>query len=364
MENNIVVDVSALSIGLVVSSYRKMCQLLNQEPTTGDSKKAQLNQWSRYFNWVRNKNKYIITEIYEIPLPEEARGDAVFAKYIEKQFVLALAQNPDGVFCFTDSMIYKALNMVGSEYDSLRTYETTVRELEKAENEISWYGMWLLRAQAKAKLRRILDSALESMRKRGLITYKREDAVARSREGGYDSASDDESKLILEARQYALQKFGYEVLPAAINSKDATDFYQCVNQYLYDNYRIYGTFPWIKIVYRRPYYMNEIVEKVKDQYKKMAMEYYDSRRLLNDSVVDSFYKMIKNSNLRSTNIMSKTGGNGWPEKTPVQGDKDTIKSSLQYLFDGEKFIEKYIRSEGDGENDNDWIFNLNVDGFN
>ena len=356
------VDVSTLHVGLVVNNYKEMCRLLDQQPTTGNAKKAQIDQWGRYFNWVRSKNRFIITEIYDIPLPEETRGDAVFSKYIEKQLTLALAQNPDGVFCFTDNVIFEALNMVGSEYRQLRSYETTVKELQRADNEISWYGMWLLRAQAKAKLRRILDNALESMRRRGVISYKREDAVAHSKNGDYESATDEETKLILEARQYALKKFGYEFMPAVINSKEATAFYDCVNQYLYDNYHIYETFPWIKIVFRRPYYMDEVIEKVKEQYRQMALEYYDSRRMLNESVVKSFYKMLKNSNKRSTNIMGEIGEDGWPKKISEPEDKDSMKSSLQYLFDGEKFIERYIRSESE-KNGGDWIFKLDLSKF-
>ena len=357
------VDISKLYIGMVVSNYKEMCSLLEQPPTTGNAKKAQLGLWSRFFNWERNGNKYVITEIYEIPLPEEIRGDAVFSKYIEKQLTLALAQQPDGVFCFTDSTIYKALNMVGSDYDLLKTYESTVKELDKVENEISWYGMWLLRSQAKAKLRRILDNALESMKKRSLIVYKRENAVRHSKDGEPMSATDEENNLILEAQQFALKEFGYEVLPAAINSKESSEFYKHVNQYLYDNYHIYGSFPWIKIIYKRPYYMDEIVEKVKEQYAKMAAEYYDSRRLLNESVVDAFYKMVNRSNKRSSKLLAEIGNDGWPKNHITEESKDGVKSSSLYLFDGEIFIEKYIRSEENGKNGNDWVFKLDINKF-
>ena len=359
------VDVSKLYVGMIIKNYKTMCLLVGGQPTTGNAKTAQINLWKRYFDWerVENTNRLAITEIYDIPLPDDVRDDSVFSKYIEKQLTLALAQRSDGVFCFTDGTIYKALNMVGSSYDLLKTYESTVHELEKADNEVSWYCMWLLRSQAKAKLRRILDNALESMKKRSLIVYKRENAIVRSKGEEPMSATDEEDKLILEAQQAALKELGYEIVPAAINSKESSKFYRCVNTYLRDNFDIYGTFPWIKVVYRRPYYMDEVVEKVKSQYAKMAAEYYDSRRQLNESVVDAFYKMVKRSNKRAAKLLNDMGDDGWPKNHIEEGSKDDIKSSPQYLFDGEVFIEKYIRSELDGKNNNDWVFKLDVDKF-
>ncbi len=109
--------------------------------------------------------------------------------------------------------------------------------------------------------------------------------------------------------------------------------------------------------------MDEVVEKVKSQYAKMAAEYYDSRRQLNESVVDAFYKMVKRSNKRAVKLLNEMGDDGWPKNHIEEGSKDDIKSSPQYLFDGEVFIEKYIRSELDGKNNNDWVLKLDVDKF-
>ena len=109
--------------------------------------------------------------------------------------------------------------------------------------------------------------------------------------------------------------------------------------------------------------MDEVVEKVKDQYSKMAAEYYDSRKRLNDSVVDAFYEMVKQSNKRATKILNEKGEDGWSKNHLEEDSKDYIKSTPQYLFDGEVFIEKYIRSELEGQNDNDWIFKLDTTKF-
>lgn len=66
-----------------IYSYQELCELFNEQKKTGRSKQYQLKEWSRYFKFEKsinpktNKvgNKYIITEIYDIPLEkEDGRG--------------------------------------------------------------------------------------------------------------------------------------------------------------------------------------------------------------------------------------------------------------------------------------------------
>jgi hypothetical protein len=37
-----------------VKNYKKMCELLNEEVKTSNSKKAQLKRWERYISWSKN----------------------------------------------------------------------------------------------------------------------------------------------------------------------------------------------------------------------------------------------------------------------------------------------------------------------
>lgn len=43
------VDTSQLSEGLEVKNYRALCELVGEEPKTGNGKKAQLKEWERFF---------------------------------------------------------------------------------------------------------------------------------------------------------------------------------------------------------------------------------------------------------------------------------------------------------------------------
>jgi hypothetical protein len=358
------VDTSNLRIGMVFKNYTELCRHLEGKRIDGNSKEHTLSTWRRYFDWRNVNRKFIITEIYDVPLPKDPRGDAVYTKYIELILTLALSQIEDGVFYTTYGALYKALNMVGSSYDRLKTYDSTIDEISRADNEISAYGMWVLRSQAKAKLRRILTNALKSMQSRRLIFFSVEQAISYSKEGDeLEAASDEELKYILEAQQAALKKFNYPVYEAAINSKDGNEFLRYVNKYLYSNYGICKHVQRIKIVYRRPYYMDEVVISMLNKYRKMAMEYYETRKQLNDTIVDSFYRMIKQSHNHAVDLYSEVDEEGFSVHQRNNKSAVSVNEGGWYLFDGEKFIEEYLVSDGAGKNGNDWIFKLDLEKF-
>lgn len=54
--------------GLVVKSYRQLCELLEIEITGGNSKKAQLKELERFVKYHKEGNKFIVDEVYSEPL--------------------------------------------------------------------------------------------------------------------------------------------------------------------------------------------------------------------------------------------------------------------------------------------------------
>lgn len=56
-----------ISAGLRIPNYKKLCMLLGEHVEAGNSKLAQIRKWEQYFAFQRDKNAYIITEIYAVP---------------------------------------------------------------------------------------------------------------------------------------------------------------------------------------------------------------------------------------------------------------------------------------------------------
>ena len=55
---------------VIIKNYKMMCELLREEEKTGNSKKSQNKEWKRYFDFEREGQRYIIKEIYSVPLPK------------------------------------------------------------------------------------------------------------------------------------------------------------------------------------------------------------------------------------------------------------------------------------------------------
>ena len=56
-----------IQAGMRVPNYRKLCELLEESVEAGNSKKSQLRKWEQFFSYQKDKNTFIITEIYNVP---------------------------------------------------------------------------------------------------------------------------------------------------------------------------------------------------------------------------------------------------------------------------------------------------------
>ena len=60
-------DTNTLKVNQIFKNYKELCAYLGEEPKTANSKKAQLKEWERYFTFIKEGQKIIITEVFDIP---------------------------------------------------------------------------------------------------------------------------------------------------------------------------------------------------------------------------------------------------------------------------------------------------------
>jgi hypothetical protein len=107
-------------------SYKLVCEVMEEIIKSGNSKKAQLEEWSRYFNIKRDGNGYIFLEKYEVALPKidnraNTKGNNnLYGKYIEKLVLDILVDRYQNtkerkIYSSKDKML-KSLSMVNSNY--------------------------------------------------------------------------------------------------------------------------------------------------------------------------------------------------------------------------------------------------------
>ena len=58
---------SLLDTNKTFKNYKELCAYLGEEPTTANSKKAQIKEWERYFSFRKEGQKIIITEVFDTP---------------------------------------------------------------------------------------------------------------------------------------------------------------------------------------------------------------------------------------------------------------------------------------------------------
>lgn len=56
-----------LEVGQVYKSYKALCEHLGEKIEAGNSKKAQIKDWNRYFKFTRDKNTLVISGVYDKP---------------------------------------------------------------------------------------------------------------------------------------------------------------------------------------------------------------------------------------------------------------------------------------------------------
>lgn len=286
-------DVSNLESGMVVKNYREMCELLEEEISDGNSKKAQLKEWERYFLWEKKGQKFIILDIYDEPLPKDdgRQNKNLYVQYIEVILmkILSKQKNTKDLFYITTNQMWKLLGMINNNYKNI-----SLDDLNNMipEYEIKPFDMKKFYQRCNQRLREILFSSLNKLEDRALIKYEIETVIVYLDEDNktvYKPANDYQKKNILKAERKALLDMGLESKQHAYAKFKETDFFERVNAYLHEWYGWDYTFNRIKINYNK----SDVLETVHRDELKLRNDFEEmkSNRLgLNDRVVEALYK--------------------------------------------------------------------------
>lgn len=288
------IDTSKLEIGMTVKNYKVLCELLGQEVKDGKSKKYQLEDFSRYFDWEKSGQKFIITDIYDAPLTKEDKrklgNNSIYVQCIEVILLQYLSKQEEYTRTFTKRNWWEMLGIVNHKYG--RTSETQLQSLDYT---ITSWEVRHFYQRCNKKLEQILFSALNSLQNRKLITYEMQTViVARNKKGKeeYFNADDFQKKLILEAERHVLHNvMGYEKMFQVFLRFQQAEFYQKVNDLLYQQYGWDHYFKQIKVIYTS--------NGVKEALPELEMRL--QRQLLNKKVVDYL-----NSNAKDLYEKNKT----------------------------------------------------------
>ena len=104
--------IKELKVGMIFKNYKELCRFCEDDVKTGNAKIYQLENYKRYFDWEKQGNKFVITEIKEAPTDKKLQGkDATYGIELD-----ALFKNCLGSKQYTNRHLYsKLLPIVDTE---------------------------------------------------------------------------------------------------------------------------------------------------------------------------------------------------------------------------------------------------------
>jgi hypothetical protein len=94
--------------GQIFKNYNKVCEWLSVKPTRGKGRQYHIREFERYCTYYKDKNKYIVDEVYEFPLDkiDNRGGNHNFYDTLMDDLIIKMLKNNDGVIEDTYSKIF------------------------------------------------------------------------------------------------------------------------------------------------------------------------------------------------------------------------------------------------------------------
>ena len=285
---------SKLYIGLTFKNYKELCIFLDIPIRNGKSKTLQLEDLSRYCAFIRNKQKYIITEIFPEPLPKiDLRSEGNNSKYVEHiqaQLLHTLSKTEGHKYTITKNNLFESLGMVNAMY---LDKASVLKLLPKKDSRFTKFNINHLYLRINDRFTRILFDSLNSLENRCLLNFNEVYIMVRIDEEGKEHhlrATDKEIILITNIKYNVLQDMKLNSVTQVMFKFKNEEFYRRINKKLKE----YG----IDYAYKQ---IELLFEKKKVLYELSKIELQQHRKKLNDKVIetmsintkDTFYKNQK-----------------------------------------------------------------------
>ena len=303
---------TSLHIGQVIKNYKEFCTILKQEiKTSTNSKNAQLKNISRYIHFEKDKQKFIVINIYDEPLEKDDKrtlgNKSIYVQHIELLLLNYLSKQKGYTAKLTLKKYLLLLGMINRKY-----IEENTEMMKKYSDNITIFQINHFYQRTYQKLREILFSSLNNLKNRRLIDYE-ELTIINIREPINDMmetveriANDTEKNIIRNIEKEVLINMGIESISLVHLKFKTKEFYNKVNLLLRERHNINYTYKDIKILFTKKYI---------DQALQQA-ELITERIMLNDKIVTAINdqaerkkeKSIENYNKQVEEYMNKILG--------------------------------------------------------
>ncbi len=355
------VDTTNLEVGMFIpKGYRELCVLVNEKPlkSGSNSYKAQLKRWARYFKIEKGRGRsLVILDVYDEPLPiEDGRKNGnrnIYLKYIET-ILLKYIYYKKGQVCYTTrNQLWLLLGMINNNYRKIpaKILKTEIEYCDVTEWELNKFYM-----RCNTRLNTILFSALNNLNNRSLIAYAVQIMIVipDPEKKGFSKhyvADENEIRKILAVERNILNVMGFESRNHAACCMKLSEFYERVNQRLFELYGWERKYERLKIIFNEG--------DIKDAITKN--EYELQKMYLNEIIIDAIDKnaqtvvdnRMKKALLEYDEYLEEWKENNWG-KPPRIEEVDDIFTYPKYFVDiqrrlSQKFLSLKSRKEDNKE---------------
>lgn len=357
-----------LSVGMIAKNYPELCKILNVPKKTGGAKENQLEWFSEYFSWYKKGNKFVITEVLDIPVEPMAdkRGgdmsDNTYVEYIEKLILDTLVQDGEkGEIFFSKSQLYKRLEMVNANYSPCsgripklaKFIDTDINNVQDFYNSTN--GM----------LERNLNKALKSLESQSLIFWTKEialckvnpilattqvtketkvdkfgeeterysAAVATGKE--YREATDAEKRYIITIERETLKELNCKNKQEVIQRNKWKEFNDKVKNVLFEEQNIAFYWQSYKIIFNTAHVQERKNELDRIMLSNQERDEYKAK--LNKSIVERSNRNTKNRHIKAQDSIENLFG--------IPSNKIERRLDRTYISDGEYLAKTLIEKE-------------------
>lgn len=302
-------QIENLKVGMTIKNYKELCKLLDVDVKAGKSKQLQLTDFQRYFDYLKEGNKFIIKEIYNVPkvkvdnrINNKGGNNMKYCDDIETLILYILKESKDNEINLSTNQLLYTLNMINKNYQIGRSRIPRLSELIEVPEDII-YDFY---DYTSVELKKKLEQNLNRLKRQCLIFWQKsikvqvtnihieynimgqpildeKGYVIQHKKAEHREATKEEIEILLHIEREILKELGYKDKQQLFLYGNFNTFKSRIKQRIKD-YKLNIDYYYhsYKIIYNR----DHVIEELEDREK--------ASNNLNNNIVECFKKAYKN----------------------------------------------------------------------
>lgn len=307
-------NIGKLKVGMKVKNYSELCKLLGIKVQTSNSKKKQMKEFKRYFEWEMDKYSFVITKVYN--KPKAFTEDEMIELLILHLLATAKPENEYAVIA-TKRSIFEQLNMVNKNFKYCAENTNELAIFKNIKEDLVIEVMESIDAslgnKLKSALKRLEDRKILIATDICMICYTEEYKDNLDGANVHRIATDKEISECLEVEHEVLKQLNCEVYKDVLARKLKKQ-YMAKMKLALEEIWVNSFYRAIKIVFLKAE-VPKLLEKYIYKYKLSEKNNREYKRKVNECIQ---IQTKKNANNRHENA-----------KRSLEGKNDEVKKEKE-----------------------------------